>query len=269
MPPARKKPAKVVTRRHAPLPKAVKTAPELVVELYPDRRPWEYHPWETQDAYYAFCTYLKLGPTRTLSKVSFELLDDEKKKQILSGEVDHPSQLEKKKVGRKPKQLTAKGEVRTSKSGFSGHIAQWSTDFMWVERATLWEAYLAEQDRKMLLDARADYTSRSIQYGKDLAAMGWNYLKKLDDKGVVPRHSDALKMIELGNKIEKGGIGLDDETALKINLSVQNNFDFEGLSDAELDQLIELNGKVVSRVGADVLTARVPPTGAQKANKAK
>lgn len=251
-----KKTVKKTAKSRSIIPNPKKTE-ILVVELYPDRQAWEYHPWESADSYSAFCTYLKLGPTRTLSKVAYELLSPEKKAQI---ESDQQAFVEESSKAKKSSPRALKKSMTPQLLAPAGYLTEWCSKFLWVDRAAMWEGFLAERDRMMLLDQRADFTRRNVDLGKYLADLGKEWLEKLPTLNKIPSYTEALKMIELGNKTEKSGLGMDEETAQKINLSVQSNFNFENLSDKELDQFMELNGKVVSRGGKQVLTAHIPAT---------
>lgn len=302
MPAPKKKqstPAKTKRPKPSETPQRMpKTAPELEIRLYEDRRPWEWHPWETSLSYHAFCVYLRLGPTRSLVRTQFEIMPDAEKRRILlengitegtelpeqmpdrvisenPSEEDmdtalvasltdqlapvepEPAAPTKKKPGPKPKPIRNL-PVPVTASG----LAAWSTKYMWGQRVAYWDAHLEELDRQRLIDERADLSRRAKESGRALSNVAMHFLKLYMDgsedtpKIKPPSWDQLVKLVEAGNKLEKSGLGLDDETAAKIKLEMTTTLNTESLSDEELDQLIDLQSKVQQKGGTPLM---LPP----------
>jgi hypothetical protein len=84
------------------------------------RHPWDRQPGETDAAYRAFQTYLKLGAGRSLSAVRGQ---------------------------RKGNDRARKGNAPP------GHITRWSVVHRWVERADAWDRHVTAAESKALEDA--------------------------------------------------------------------------------------------------------------------
>lgn len=314
MPAPRKKratPEKVNKPKPSETPQRMpKTAPELEIMLYEDRRPWEWHPWETSLSYHAFCVYLRLGPTRSLVRTQFELMPDEEKRRLLlengiTEGTELPENLPDKTVSTTPDQEAIDADAAMmaaltdqlapvepepaaptkKKPGpklkairnlpvpvTASGLAAWSTKYMWGQRVAYWDAHLEELDRQRLIDERADLSRRAKESGRALSNVAMHFLKLYTDgseetpKIKPPSWDQLVKLVEAGNKLEKSGLGLDDETAAKIKLEMTTTLNTESLSDEELDQLIELQSKVQTKGGSQLM---LPPPAKAYAPPAK
>ena len=112
-----------------------------------DSEYWDRLPEESSKAWFAFKTYLHLGPTRSLSKVRREL----------DKEYGYIKQLEK-----------------------------WSSHYSWVGRARAWDRHIDEARQKEYIGAIKEMAQRQAQLGRELQDKAQEGLQKLDVSALKP-----------------------------------------------------------------------------------
>ena len=126
--------------------------------------------------------------------------------------------------------------------GISPTLFGWGQRYLWAKRTQAWDEHVAAIERQAIIDARKKLAEKCVNMGSEISDMGMVSLRATKD--IVLKPVDALKLVETGIKIERQGLGIDDETAAKINVAAQVNVNFESLETSELHQLIALQRKM-------------------------
>jgi hypothetical protein len=207
-------------------------------QLDPNIKPWDYQPFDCVQSYHAFSIYLRLGRERSLSRVCAELNPEL-----------HSSRMKAEALkGKKRKILT------------NGSVPDWHIACLWVERAKAWDSYLADLERKALIDERVQLAKKHARMGSRLSEIGIESIEELssfitDEDGnttrfKTPSYQDAIKLVELGIKTERLAAGLDgDKSGQTISVSVGSQFNLHALDDRELDQMMAMHIKISGNSG--------------------
>jgi hypothetical protein len=108
---------------------------------------WDRLPEEPGKAWFAFQTYLYLGPTRSLSKVVRELV---------------------------------------AKRSYTKQLERWSRQYSWVDRAEAWDRHIDETRQKEYIGAIKEMAQRQAQLGRELQDKAREALQKLDVSTLKP-----------------------------------------------------------------------------------
>lgn len=253
--PTTKKPTKTYTDAELELPlmrHRGKTKPAKYI-LDPSLNPWDMQPFDTCKSYRAFEIYLALGAERSLSKVTSLIAtksnnnnDDSTLNQSFSELSEFTEQLclpKEKKTGKLIKKSSKTGIERQSAQAVARPVASWSTDHLWPARVRAWDQHLATL-RRQQQESDVEHMNKlhSTRFAR-LQDIAEDKIERLARSPMLPSWRDAISMLVEGAKGERlaRGVGAD-RPAVGVNISQE--FNLQGLSKNELEQFIELHGKI-------------------------
>lgn len=162
--------------------------------------PWQKQPWETSESYMNFCTYLTIGPGRTVAKLIELMLVDQGK------------------------------DVEGFSSAKIGHMIKlWSGEYEWKKRANFLDQYQEEISRRIQVEEIRKMHKRhadkmSEVFSKAVAILS----EKLEEDPAEISIDDIRKIVDTSIKWERAARGCDDKKQA-VNVSVSTNKDGEGL----------------------------------------
>jgi hypothetical protein len=176
--------------------------------------PWDKLEYESAEAYSAFNLYLQMFPNRSLRKVRHLRMQAQAAEGVI---VPEPKNAE--------------------------HIAEWSKQYYWVERAAAWDRHQSELMAAEARTALTDMRTRHAAIANAALSKVAERLNTLDSANVNVR--DMLTMFDLGVKVERLSRG---ETTENVGLA-------EGADPLAVisDDLRERLRSVIHRRDADPL----------------
>ena len=190
---------------------------------------WERQRGESAKAFHAFAHYRDLGATRSLDAAYGQ----------------HVQECDRQGTGNEP---------AVSKAA-SGVWTNWSTRYVWVERAAEWDAELDRKKREAyestLVRVAASRRARQAAIALKMQEKALDSIEVLAPGMIEPR--DLPRVVETAAKMEREALGLPAETT-QTQLTgpggkpiavqqVPTKPDLSGMSHADLEQLEALLGK--------------------------
>ncbi len=228
-----------------------KTKPAKYI-LDPSLNPWDMQPFDTCKSYRAFEIYLALGAERSLSKVTSLIAtkstnnnDDSTLNQSFSEIGEFTEQLcsPKTKSGRLIKKSSKTGIERQSAQAVARPVAAWSTDHLWPARVRAWDQHLATL-RRQQQESDVEHMNKlhSTRFAR-LQDIAEDKIERLARSPLLPSWRDAISMLVEGAKGERLARGVGSERP-SVGVQISQEFNLQSLSKNELEQFIELHGKI-------------------------
>lgn len=126
-------------------------------------------------------------------------------------------------------------------------MAEWSRNNLWPERAAAWDQMLIKVEQEEIVDKRRELAKNCDKMGATIAEVGMNTINKLKQSKAQLKPDIALKLVEGGVKLQRQGLGIDEETAAVLQVNVQTNFNLDALSPNELRQMITMQKKMAPK----------------------